>query len=144
VEDKAEFRPGMTVSAEIETKYRTNVLSVPIGCVTTRPPKPGGTNNVSTNALASTNAAPITNATAVAASPDKKTNAPPPVVVFVVEGDHVNTTPIKLGISDDNYYEITDGLKEGDEIVSGSYKAIKSLEDGKKILKGGSISEAKK
>ena len=43
-------------------------------------------------------------------------------VVFVVEGNHVKTVPVKIGISDDNYWEITDGLKEGDEIVTGGYQ----------------------
>ena len=43
----------------------------------------------------------------------------------------------KIGISDSDYWEITDGLKEGQEIVSGGYKAVnRELEDGKKIHKG--------
>jgi HlyD family secretion protein len=37
VTDREAFRPGMTVTAEIETRYRTNVLTVPIQSVTTRP-----------------------------------------------------------------------------------------------------------
>jgi len=58
-------------------------------------------------------------------------------VVFVIEGDHVKTVPVKIGISDDNYWEITDGLKEGDEIVVGGYHAIShDLDDGRKIVKG--------
>jgi HlyD family secretion protein len=45
--------------------------------------------------------------------------------------------PIKIGISDDSYWEIVEGLKEGDEVVSGGYRAIgRDLEDGKKIKKG--------
>jgi HlyD family secretion protein len=45
--------------------------------------------------------------------------------------------PVKIGISDDSYWEITDGLKEGDEVVSGGYRAIsRDLDDGKKILRG--------
>jgi HlyD family secretion protein len=45
--------------------------------------------------------------------------------------------PVKSGISDDDYYEITEGLKEGQEVVSGGFKAIsRDLEDGKKIVKG--------
>ena len=35
------FLPGMSVTADIETRSRTNVLTVPIQSVTTRPPKPG-------------------------------------------------------------------------------------------------------
>ena len=57
-------------------------------------------------------------------------------VVFVVEGDHVKTVPVKRGIVDDDFYEITDGLKEGDEIVTGGFHAVShDLDDGKKIKK---------
>ena len=55
----------------------------------------------------------------------------------MVEGDQVKQTPVKIGISDSDYWEITDGLKEGQEIVSGGYKAVnRELEDSKKIRKG--------
>jgi HlyD family secretion protein len=58
-------------------------------------------------------------------------------VVFVLASDHVKAAPVKIGISDENYWEITEGLAEGQEVVSGSYKAIRrELEDGKKIRKG--------
>ena len=58
-------------------------------------------------------------------------------VVFVLEGDHAKMVPVKIGISDDNYWEITDGLIEGQEVVSGGFKAItRELDDGKKIRKG--------
>jgi len=41
---------------------------------------------------------------------------------------------VKRGISDDNYVEILTGPKEGQEVVSGSYKAInRELEDGKAV-----------
>ena len=66
-------------------------------------------------------------------------DAPPkPIeVVFVTDGDRVQMAPVKRGISDDNYLEITEGLTEGQEVVSGGYKAInRELEDGKKIKRG--------
>ncbi len=45
--------------------------------------------------------------------------------------------PVKIGISDDTHWEILEGIKEGDEVVSGGYRAIsRDLEDGKKIKKG--------
>ncbi len=76
-----------------------------------------------------------TNSTKAGKKTDEKNK--PVDVVFVVEGDHVKTVPVKIGISDDDYWEITDGLKEGDEIVIGNYSAIsRSLDDGKKIIKG--------
>jgi HlyD family secretion protein len=132
VTEKERFLPGMSVTANIETRYRTNVLSVPIQCVTTRLPD---TNNAAggTNSSPATNIASSGTNSAVSKKPDEP---PKPIeVVFVVEGDHVKKVPVKRGISDDNYVEITDGLSEGQEVVSGGYKAInRDLEDGKKVL----------
>ena len=51
--------------------------------------------------------------------------------------------PVKIGICDDNYWEITDGLTEGQEIVTGGYRAIsRDLADGKKIVKGSADADA--
>jgi len=121
------FRPGMSVTANIETRTRTNALSVPIATVTTRPPKLN-TNSVTTAATA----VPATNNEVAG----KKAGEAAKLidVVFVVAGDHVKMAPVKIGISDDNYWEITDGLKEGQEIVTGGYEAVsRDLDDGKKI-----------
>ena len=57
--------------------------------------------------------------------------------MFVLDKDKVKMVPVKIGISDDEYWEITEGLKEGQEVVSGGYRAIsRDLEDGKKVRKG--------
>jgi HlyD family secretion protein len=128
VSEPEAFRPGMSVSAEIETRYRTNALAVPLASVTTRAPKStAGTNTV--------------------AGADKKSKdtAKPSEVVFVVDGNRVKSTPVKIGICDDSYWEITEGLTEGQEIVSGGYRAIsRDLNDGKKIKKGAATDEAPK
>jgi HlyD family secretion protein len=142
------FRPGMSVSAEIETRSRTNVIAAPIASVTTRVVKSNSQNDVT-----KTNSMP-TNSISIAATGDSTNSAKtgkqlndaskPVDVVFVVEGDHVKTVPVKIGVSDDNFWEITDGLKEGDEIVTGGYRAIsRDLDDGKKITKGAAIAETK-
>jgi HlyD family secretion protein len=160
--EREPFRPGMSVTAEVETRSRTNVLCVPIQSVTTRLPKkpddakkPGvqlaaadlPTKSASSNAPATTNPPPTAGTNAAAgtnsakASDAKKGEAPKSIeVVFVAEGDHVKMVPVKLGISDDNYWEITEGLKDGQEVVSGGYKAIsRELEDGKNIKKGEAV-----
>ena len=127
------FRPGMSVTADIETRVHTNTLSVPIASITTRAPKVAATNAPA--GLATNGTAAGTNTLQAG---DKKTGEAVKVtdVVFVVNGDHVKQVPVKIGISDDNYWEITEGLQEGDEIVSGGYHAIShDLEDGKKIVK---------
>jgi HlyD family secretion protein len=152
INEKETFLPGMSVTAEIETRYRTNALTVPLASVTTRPPKPvekkagSPTNKIAsaTNVVGSlTNAVASTNAVAA----DKKPKDSFPrlsEVVFAVEGDHVKMVPVKIGVCDDNYWEITDGLAEGQEIVTGGYKAIsRDLDDGKKVKKGMAVADAK-
>ncbi|HUA67103.1 MAG TPA: efflux RND transporter periplasmic adaptor subunit, partial [Candidatus Saccharimonadales bacterium] len=142
-EKEPAFRPGMSVTAEIETEYRTNALTVPLASVTTRPmkselkadaPKKGETNATASTA-ASTNATVGVKA-AVSASKVGEL-AKPTDVVFVVNGDHVKAVPVKIGICDDNYWEITSGLTSGEEIVSGGYRAVgRDLQDGSKIRIG--------
>jgi HlyD family secretion protein len=177
IQEKEAFRPGMSVTAEIETCYRTNVLTVPFASVTTRPPKekekkgdaklaasggPAGTNSPKTGtnaaaaksspAAANTNAAalatntPAVDGTNVAKSDKKSKDAIKQIeVVFVLEGDHAKMSPVKIGISDDNYWEITEGVAEGQEVVSASFKAItRELEDGKKIRKGPATADKEK
>ncbi len=140
-EKEPAFRPGMSVTAEIETQYRTNVLTVPLASVTTRPMKadpPASGTNATASAGSATNYAAGTNggdaavkllSTASAIGATKPTD-----VVFVVDGDHVKAVPVKIGICDDNYWEITNGLAENQEIISGGYRAIgRDLQDGSKI-----------
>jgi HlyD family secretion protein len=125
IHEKEFFRPGMTVTAEIETRSRTNVLTVPIASVTIR--------TVKKDRMAAADPSSTTNA---AVSERKNETSKQGEVVFIVDGDHVKTAPVKRGISDENYYEITDGVNEGDEVVSGSYHAVgQVLQDGSRITR---------
>ncbi len=151
IQEREDFRPGMSVTAEIETRYRTNVLTVPIASVTTRLPKEPDKGQAKNGALkepAGTNASAITSTTTTnTAKTDKKSKElPKPIeVVFTRDGDHAKMVPVKIGISDDSYWEITNGLKEGDEVVVGGFRAIsRDLEDGKKIKIGPSAGEKEK
>jgi RND family efflux transporter, MFP subunit len=129
IQEKEILRPGMSVTAEIETRYRTNVIAVPIASLTTRPPKGGETNAPATNAVSS----------------ERRKETPKQLeVVFVVEGDQAKMIPVKSGISDDGYYEIIEGLTEGQEVVSGNHRAIRDLQDGKKVTRGKGDFAAKK
>jgi HlyD family secretion protein len=119
------IRPGMSMTADIETATKHDVLSVPIQSVTTRAPKmemkpqePGAPT-------------PPANATA---SAKQKVDNKPKEIVFVVDGGVAKAMPVKRGISNDAYVEIVDGLKDSVSVVSGSYKAInRELEDGAKV-----------
>ncbi len=163
VQEKQIFRPGMSVTAEIETRMRTNVLTVPIQSVTTRRPQKTDDKKASaaastTNSASSTNAplcvstnspgmhtnvavVSTTNSTEKGLRSSDKVKPGDPAkaieVVFVLNGDQVKMVPVKRGISDDTHVEILEGLQGGEEVVSGGYKAInRELEDGKKVKKG--------
>jgi HlyD family secretion protein len=128
VTEKEPFRPGMSVTAEIETRSKSNVLAVPIMAVTTRMPK--GAEKKEEKKEEDRNAAlPLKDA--------KKDTAPKAnEVVFLVNGETAKLATVKTGISDDSHIEVTEGLTEGQEIVAGGYAAVsRQLEDGKKIKK---------
>ncbi len=137
--DTGLFLPGMSVTADIETRYRTNVITVPIQAVTTRMP-------------GSTSTEPDPKKTGSTSEEDKgqieflagkKThNVIKPIeVVFVQETGKAKMLPVKRGISDDSHYEILEGVTEGQEIITGNFKAIsKELNDGSLVQ----LEEAKK
>jgi len=114
------------------------------GSVTARLPKDNKTNSIAgaTNSPATNTLATTTNSNSLSETNglrvDKKKEGPKQIdVVFVMDGDHVKMVPVKIGISDDNYWEVTEGLTDGQEVVSGGYHAIShDLEDGKKVVKG--------
>jgi HlyD family secretion protein len=141
IHEKELFRPGMSVTANIETRSRTNALAVPLASVTTRLPKqskpaanpppsetPGDANGPASSESHAHNSS---------TEADKKKDATKPItVVFIKNGERVKMSPVKLGIGDDNYWEIVEGVEEEQEIISGSFRAInRELEDGKKIMK---------
>ncbi len=134
VDDKEKFRPGMSVTAYIETRYRTNVITVPIQSVTTRVPKKDEIG--STNApVSKAGKEPPAKAKSQTKKGGKKEDDKPIEVVFLRDGDKVKMVPVERGISNDDYVEILKGLQENVEIISGGYKAInRELEDGKKIV----------
>jgi HlyD family secretion protein len=118
------FRPGMSASADIQTKTHTNVLSIPINAVTTREKNDStGNKEVKINSNDETD---ITNN-----SEDNDLD----IVVFVVQPDgKVKKQKVKTDIQDINYIEITEGLKEGQEVVTGPYDVVsKTLKDGDKV-----------
>ena len=114
------FRPGMSCNASIETKTLNNILSVPIQSVTAR-------SNMS-EAKQAQNTGQDNQA-------KKKDNGNKiQEIVFVVNKNKVKAVNVKTGISDDNYIQIIDGLKQGQEVVTGSYKAISTdLHDGSDV-----------
>ncbi|NBP25083.1 MAG: biotin/lipoyl-binding protein, partial [Proteobacteria bacterium] len=130
--DKGLFLPGMSVTADIETRYRTNVITVPIQAVTTR--LPGSSATDPDPKKQQTPSEEDKGQIEFLAGKKTKDAVKPVEVVFIKEGDKARMSPVKRGISDDAHYEILEGVSEGQEIVTGSFKAVsKELNDGSLI-----------
>ncbi|SDA43863.1 HlyD family secretion protein [Algoriphagus alkaliphilus] len=106
---KYPFRPGMTASVEIITTSKTNALAIPLSSVTTRETQ------MDTLAGGTTKAKEL---------------------VFVSENGVAKIRTVKTGISDYENIEILEGLKEGDEVISGPYFIVsKELKEGDPVKK---------
>ena len=111
-----ELRPGMTASAEIITKTEEKALSVPIQSVVVR----------TVDQLAMKGEKRKDAEKRYKADKDGFAE-----IVFCVEGGKAMAKQVKTGIQNENLIQILDGLKEGDEVVTGSYRAIsKDLVNG--------------
>ncbi len=125
-----DFRPGMSAMAEIATETHKNVLNVPIQSVTVRERQ---------EVMPELSKKELQQAQQKAKKRSKKTKKYKREddlveVVFVVEDGVAHIRPVKLGISDDNYYEVLSGLKEGEEVVTGPFRVLtKVLKDGDRV-----------
>jgi len=136
------FRPGMTASADIQTKSRRNVLSVPLNAVTTRDAKDSADTKADDKK--------DTKATAATTDAPKSVNSDDSIqeVVFVLQKDNkVKKVLVKTAIQDLNNIEILDGLKVGDMVITGPYSTVsKTLKDGTlvKVVEKEKLFEEKK
>ena len=110
------LRPGMTASADIITKTNDSALSVPIQSVAVR----------------TVDQLTMKGEKRKDAEAHYKADRDGFVeIVFCIEGQRAVAKQVKTGIQSDELIEILEGLKEGDQVVSGSYRAIsKDLENG--------------
>ena len=122
------FRPGMTASLEILTDHRSGILAVPISAVASRSMKEENPENTRKKAQASEDE--MTEAERRREeSAGKKAE-----VVFVYKEGKAEMRKVETGIADFEQVEIIEGLKEGEQVVSGPFTAVtKSLESGDEV-----------
>jgi HlyD family secretion protein len=114
-------RPGLSTTAKIKTAEKKNVLAIPIQAlaVRTRKDLEEAAKNAKKESGVTLAAPPPT-----ASSDPKKDEIQG---VFVVNGKKAIFRPVETGITGVTDIEITKGLQQGDEIVVGSYKALRTL-----------------
>ncbi|HET8762568.1 MAG TPA: efflux RND transporter periplasmic adaptor subunit [Gemmatimonadales bacterium] len=121
-----DVRPDLSCTARIVTATRKDVLSVPIIALTVRGNEPVPNEEAARQGKAAP--APARDTARQGAAKPKDTEG-----VFVVQDGVAHFRPVKVGITGDEFFEITDGLKEGETIVAGTYQAIRDLKDGDKV-----------
>jgi len=123
----ASLRPGLSATAKIQTAQKQNVLSIPIQALAERSQKEldeaknGGNSNNSSVTLAASNSDGAGNVKADIQG------------VFVVRNGKAEFVPVQTGISGTTDIEVLNGIREGEVIVTGSFKALRSLKPGASV-----------
>ena len=116
------LRSGLNATADVETARRPGVVAVPIQAVVVRQLNKEG-KIIESGTVQAADAEP--------SGPVEKGEEKEGV--FVINGGQAFFRPVKTGIMGEADIEITDGLQEGDEIVVGSYKTLRTLKHEAKI-----------
>lgn len=131
----APFRPGMSATVDIQTKKAESIITVPIQSVTTRSDSTGFKEKEMEKKDDTEGDIVVQNVN----DSDKKNLKETIKVeecVFLYNDGVARMVKVKTGIQDNNYIEIKEGVKEGDDIISGPYSAIaKQLKEGEKVKK---------
>jgi len=134
------LRPGMSANADIETKTVENVVAVPIQSVTVRSRE--GNQTIEQLAKDREKKAKESQGDGAASAVNERQQREGERndrnslqrVVFLRSGDTVKQVVVETGIADTSHLEIKSGVKEGDEIVSGSFSVItRTLKDGSQV-----------
>lgn len=118
----ADIRPDLSCTARIVTDTRGNALSIPIIALTVRDHE-----KVPNESEAEAEAGPTVDTLR------ERFNEKEAEGVFVVREGLATFRPVKIGVAGDDYFEILDGVREGETIVAGTYQAIRDLKDGAKV-----------
>ena len=111
------LRPGMSATAEITTKTVNDVIAVPLQAVIEKKPEGTPTPSLPGDSPASN---------------DK----PKPITgVYVLDGNKAKFVEVTTGIIGESDRQIINGLKEGDEVITGPSRVLNTLKEGTVVKK---------
>jgi HlyD family secretion protein len=128
--DKVEnIKPGMTASVDITTDHKTDVIKVPAGAVVMRPEGTGRENNPdSSHSEGSSGSSDETENQSAAEREKEDIDG-----IFVVKESEAKFVPVRTGIRDQQYVEITSGLAESDSVITGPYRLLRTIKHGQAV-----------
>ena len=124
-----DLRPGLSTTAKVITASRSNVLSIPIQALSVRTKAQLAQERAGTGSVHA--AAPVPKETA--ANGKDKDQKEDVQGVFVIRNKKAEFVPVTTGITGTTDIEVVNGLKEGDEVVTGSYKVLRTLRSGSSV-----------
>src|SRR6266849_5561176 len=136
-------KSSRSATADITTKPKNNILVAPLQAITIRevpidaqgnyiPPDPSEIKKKNERkGFALFGGSSPNNVTAANKEKDKKIKKKELEGVFVITKDNTaQFRPVKTGIKGDTDIEIFSGLNDGEEIITGSYKTLRTIENG--------------
>jgi len=121
-----DLRPGLSTTAKVTTATRSNALSIPIQALTLRTKDQIDAQN---NPPGSVHAAePAAKEMASKSKKDDEVQG-----VFVIRNKKAMFVQVATGITGTTDIEVLDGLKAGDEVITGSYKVLRTLRPGSSV-----------
>jgi HlyD family secretion protein len=121
-----DLRPGLSTTAKITTATRTSALTLPIQALTLRSKAQIEQQNNPPGSVHA--AAPV--AQEVASKGKKEDDVQG---VFVIRNKKAVFVPVATGITGTTDIEVLQGLKDGDEVITGSYKVLRTLRPGSSV-----------
>jgi HlyD family secretion protein len=122
----SKLRPGMSCTSDITTETKKNVLVMPIQALTVRDVEVDKNGNYHEPDLSKKKSQ-----SSVARAESEKQNKKELEGVFVISKDNVaRFRPVKTGITGESEIEVLENLKDGEEVVSGSFQTLRTIKDG--------------
>src|ERR1700681_4489364 len=121
-----DLRPGLSTTAKVTTATRSNAVAVPIQALTLRTKEQIEQQNNPPGSVHAAAPAPKE----VASKGKKEDDVQG---VFVIRNKKAVFVPVSTGITGTTDIEVLDGLKDGDEVITGSYKVLRTLRPGSSV-----------
>jgi HlyD family secretion protein len=121
-----DLRPGLSSTAKITTATRTNVLSIPIQALTVRVRAELAPKEPAKGSVQAASRAPET-------EKQKDKDREEVQGVFVIRNKKAEFVPVETGIAGTTDIEVMKGLQDGDEVITGSYKILRTIKPGTSV-----------
>jgi HlyD family secretion protein len=119
-----DLRPGLSTTAKITTATRSSVLAIPIQALTIRTKAQLEQQKSTSGSVHAAAPSPKESATK-SGKKDEEIQG-----VFVVRNRKAEFVPVTSGVTGTTDIEVLEGLQEGDEVITGSYKVLRTLRPG--------------